>query len=116
MAEVLKYTDIYLYSTDNSSSVEFEKFLNDNNIEFVKLHYATEHAEGKITTIEALNTWFEDPSNPGSKIIFSDLPILIFEKLYWEAEDKSERLEKRDYIISLANIASDFIAKANKKD
>lgn len=115
MAEPIKYTDIYLYSTNNADSASLRAYLDTNQINYTNLNYNDD--EGKTATLSALSTWFDDtsqPDNPNAKIIFSTLPVLIFEKLFWVSEDGQEKLQKRHYATSTNTIPSDFLEKAVK--
>ena len=114
MAEPIKYTDIYLYSTNNTDSASLRVFLDTNQINYINLNY---NDQGKVETLSALSTWFDDPSqpdNPNAKIIFSTFPVLIFEKIFWISEDGQEKLQKRSYATSINSIPSDFLEKAVK--
>ena len=115
MAEPIKYTDIYLYSTNNADSASLRAYLDTNQINYTNLNYTDD--EGKNATLSALSTWFDDPSqsdNPNAKIIFSQFPVLIFEKIFWISEDGQEKLQKRSYATSIDSIPSDFLEKAVK--
>jgi hypothetical protein len=113
MAEPIKYTDIYLYSTNNAASATMRAYLDTNSIDYVNLNYVDD--AGKTATLSALSTWFDDTEkNDGSKIEFTSLPILIFEKLFWESDDKSEKLQKRAYALTSDTLPSDFLTKAKK--
>ena len=87
MAEPIKYTDLYLYSTTNASSATLRSYLDSNLIKYTNLNY--NDAESVAINVIALSTWFDDPANLGDKIQFDGLPVLIFEKLFWESDDKS---------------------------
>lgn len=113
MAQPIRYTDIYLYSTNNAASVEMRRFLDEHMIDYQNLNYVD--ADGKQATLSALSTWFDDKEkNDGSKVEFTQFPILVFEQLFWESDDKSERLQKRYFAKSKEEIPSDFIQKAIK--
>jgi hypothetical protein len=115
MAEPIKYTDLYLYSTTNASSATFRSYLDSNLIKYTNLNY--NDAESVAINVAALSTWFDDPANSGStgdKIQFDGLPVLIFEKLFWESDDKSEKLQKRWYAKSVDELPSDFLTKVSK--
>ena len=106
MIPAIKYSDIYLYSTLNDESTEFKLYLDSNKINYIHLCYDLEH---KNDSLEALGTWFQDPEIEGTTIKFTKLPILIFEKIFWEAPDKSEVYQKRWFARTMQEIPSDFL-------
>lgn len=105
MIPPIKYSDIYLYSTSDEESSDFKAYLDLNNIKYTYLFY---DLENKNNSLDALSTWFFDPENEGSKIKFTKLPILIFEKIFWESPDKSEVYQKRWFARTIEEIPLDF--------
>jgi hypothetical protein len=105
MIPPIKYSDIYLYSTSDEESSNFKTYLDLNHIKYKNLFYDLEH---KNDSLEALGTWFQDPEIEGTTIKFTKLPILIFEKIFWEAPDKSEVYQKRWFARTMQEIPSDF--------
>ena len=59
-----------------------------------------------------LSTWFEDGN--GGRVQFTDFPIIIYDAVYWEAEDNTDRYAKRSYSKTTAGLPADFISKADK--
>lgn len=115
MATPIKYTDIYLNSTDGEESQAFRNYLDDNNINYTDLKYNPVPAEH----LTALSTWFNDPEfSPEQwvKIPVTKLPILIFEKLFWISEDKTEKYEVRWFAKTINEIPADFLQLADKKE
>jgi len=112
MASPIKYSDIYLYSTVNADSAKFRSYLDSNLINYVNLNYSDE--EGKSATLAALSTWFDNPDNIAEKIKFTQLPILIFEAVYWESDDGKEKHQKRTFAVKADDLPSDFLDKALK--
>jgi len=106
MISPIKYSDIYLYSTSDEESANFKTYLDLNHIKYKNLFY---DLENKNNSLDALSTWFFDPENEGSKIKFTKLPILIFEKIFWESPDKSEVYQKRWFARTMQEIPSDFL-------
>ena len=80
MIPPIKYSDIYLYSTSNDESTEFQLYLDSNKIKYTQLFYDLEH---KNDSLDALSTWFLDPETEGTTIKFTKLPILILVGLLW---------------------------------
>ena len=105
MIPPIKYSDIYLYSTSNDKSTEFQLYLDSNKIKYTQLFYDLEH---KNDSLDALSTWFLDPETEGTTIKFTKLPILIFEEIFWESPDKSEVYQKRWFAKTMEEIPSDF--------
>ena len=110
MPTPIKYDLIHLYSRNasvNSNSVR--KYLTDNKIAFTELKYPVEHMEAALAP---LSTWFEDGN--GGRVQFTDFPIIIYDAVYWEAEDNTDRYAKRSYSKTTAGLPADFISKADK--
>lgn len=115
MISPVKYSDIYLYSTSDDESVEFKSYLDANNIKYKNLFYDLDH---KNESLGALSTWFLDPAidietlvHPVTEVItikFTKLPILVFEKIFWESPDKSEIYQKRWFARTIEEIPLDF--------
>ena len=110
MATPIRYDDLYMHGKKNQTlTVNVKKFLFDNNIAFNDLVYTDDN---KAETIAALSTWFEDTA--GNKIIFSDLPILTYDEIYWESEDKALKYAVRKYALQVSDLPSDFTTLAVK--
>jgi hypothetical protein len=110
MPAVLKYDQVYLYTRYASiDSANFRKFLKDNDIAFTELHYSVDAVSDAL---EPLNTWFEDGN--GGRVRFTDMPIVIYDAVYWEADDNTDRYAKRWYAISSSKLPADFVSKAVK--
>lgn len=110
MPTPIKYDLIHLYSRNasvNSNSVR--KYLTDNKIAFTELKYPVEQMEAALAP---LSTWFEDGN--GGRVQFTDFPIIIYDAVYWEAEDNTDRYAKRSYSKTTAGLPADFISKADK--
>ena len=105
MPTAIKYDSIHLYSRYASiDSAALRKLLTDNNIAFTELSYKMEAVAEAITP---LNTWFEG-------VTFNDMPIIVFDAVYWEAVDGSDRYGKRQYAIDSNGLPSDFTKLAVK--
>jgi len=111
MADAIKYTDIYLYSDGESESLQMQKFLDDNDIKYIELTYREE--TGQQSCLAAICTWFEN--SDGSKVEFTKFPFIIWESLYWEAADKSEKMQKRSFSKSIDGLPGNFVALSEKK-
>lgn len=113
MADPIKYTDVYLYTTDNSASSSMKEHLDSLNIDYIQLNYG--EPIGAQGTLEAISTWFDDPNDSESKVQFTEYPFVIFEKVYWEAADGSEKMQKRDFAKSVDGLPNNFKDLAPKK-
>ena len=110
MPTPIKYDLIHLYSRNASiDSNNIRKYLTDNKIAFTELKYPVEQIEAALTP---LSTWFEDGN--GGRVQFTDFPIIIYDAVYWEAEDNTDRYAKRLYSKTTAGLPADFISKADK--
>ena len=110
MPTPIKYDLIHLYSRNASiDSNNIRKYLTDNKIAFTELKYPVEQMEAALAP---LSTWFEDGN--GGCVQFTDFPIIIYDAVYWEAEDNTDRYAKRSYSKTTAGLPADFISKADK--
>ena len=110
MPTPIKYDLIHLYSRNASiDSNNIRKYFTDNKIAFTELKYPVEQMEAALAT---LSTWFEDGN--GGRVQFTDFPIIIYDAVYWEAEDNTDRYAKRAYSKTTAGLPADFISKADK--
>ncbi len=109
MAAPIKYTDIYLYSTTNIKSTEVRMHLDASFIKYINLQYVGE--DYIRNALEPLSTWFRRNNEP---IIFTELPIIIFDKVYWISDDGEEVFKKRDFAFGIDDLPVDFISKSDK--
>ena len=112
MATPIKYRNLYLYCSNNLASVQFRMFLDSFRIQYHIISYPD--PESTTACLNALSTWFDDPANPGEKLAISGFPILIFDKIYWEAPDLSDHYAKRDCAFFESQLPQDFLAKTPK--
>ena len=112
MATPIKYTDVHLYATNNTESAKFRQYLDKNLVNFVNLTYVDK--DSVQINLDAISTWFIDPSDAALKIKFTKMPFLIFEQVYWEAEDGTERYIKRTYAMTIKELPEDFMEKVEK--
>lgn len=104
----IRYDQIHLHARrEQPNSLAFAKWLDDNGVDYVALWYTDDR-----DNLHALSTWFED--DDGNKIVFSSSPVLTFENLIWEADDKSDRYSKTNYATSPSGVPADFLELAEK--
>jgi hypothetical protein len=110
MATPIRYEGLYMHSKVNqTASASIKKYMFENNIAFVDLVYTDEN---KTETLSALSTWFEDSN--GAKIVFNELPVLTYDTVYWESDDKTHKYAVRNYVVKASDIPSDFATLAVK--
>lgn len=110
MASIVKYDSVYLYSRPSSLACNsIRKYLTDNNIEFTELLYQPDYVEAAIAPI---NTWFYDEHK--APVIFTNLPILTYEAVYWVSEDLTLRYDIRGFVTEISNLPADFAEKVVK--
>jgi len=110
MTDVIKYDNLHLYTRYASiDSATLRKYLTDNNIAYVELTYSIDAAPDALVP---LNTWFEDSN--GTRVEFADMPVLVYDKVFWEAPDHSDRYSKRWYAQASTDLPIDFIEKSIK--
>ena len=110
MATPIKYDNLYMHSEyGQKASADFKKYLTDNEIAYRDLCYEN---GATSETLAALSTWFEDGN--GGKVQFSTMPVLTYDEIYWESDDKSVVASTRKYAVTSSNLPADFVAKAVK--
>jgi hypothetical protein len=98
----IAYRKIVLHAKrDQQESLAFEQWLNDNLIAFNLLAY-----EDPSECLAALSTWFRDDQD--NLIVFAQAPVLTYDEVIWEAEDKSDAYIKSRYAISADQLPADF--------
>ena len=108
MPTPIRYDSLYLHSQYGQKfSADLRKYLNDNDIAYVDLVYNANDVNSN-TTLTALSTWFRDDAN--TAIIFSSFPVLTYDTVYWESEDKTMKSAVRNYFVSSNNAPSDFVS------
>lgn len=108
MADAIKYDDLFLYNRTNEASRKFRVFLDTHAVKYVNLQWYDE--DQIANNIAALSTWFISSRPEG----FSDLPILIYEKVLWEAPDGSDKYQKRHYSVDPGDLPPDWLDKVEK--
>ncbi len=106
----IKYDNIHLYAQfGHLDSANFRKHLTGKNIAYTELTYRPEAVNEALMP---LSTWFDD--GEGGKVQFADMPILIYDTVLWESQDKTERYAKRTFAKTAKDLPKDFTSKATK--
>jgi len=101
----LAYRKITLHAKRNhEESASFEHWLNEKLVAFNLLDY-----DDPTECLAAISTWFRDAED--NQIVFSNAPVLTYDEVIWEAEDKSDAYIKTRYAISPNDLPADFINK-----
>ena len=110
MPTPIKYDNLYMHSEyGQKTSSDFKKYLTDAEIAYRDLNYDNNSTS---QCLEALSTWFDD--GQGGKVQFTSMPVLTYDEIYWESDDKSVIASKRMYAVVSSDLPSDFTAKAIK--
>jgi hypothetical protein len=91
------------------ASSDIKKHLIDNDIAYNDLCYEADSIGPCLT---ALSTWFYN--DEGQRIVFTEMPVLTYDEIYWESDDGSVTASKRLYAVQVSDLPADFIAKAVK--
>lgn len=101
----IAYRKITLHTKrEQPESAAFEHWLNDKLIAFSLLNY-----DDPTECLAALSTWFVD--DQGKLITLAEAPVLTYEEVIWEAEDKSDAYVKTRYALSPNDLPTDFLNK-----
>lgn len=104
----VRYDEIHLYAKPGqAASATIRKWLDAKGVAYTNLDY-TDPTE----TLAALSTWFEDEE--GNNIVFSDTPVLVYDRVLWEADDKSDRYAHRHYVTDVKKLPDDFAKLAQQ--
>lgn len=107
MASPIKYDSVHLYAKRmHPESSRVRAFLNKNGVKFADLQYSPE-LEVVEACLAPLNTWFDG-------VVFEDLPILVFDAVFWEAEDGPESYRVRQYAIAVSELPDNFLELVEK--
>ena len=104
----IRYDEVHLYAKPGQAAcATIRQWLDSNGIAYTNLDY-----QDPTDTLAALSTWFQDEE--GNDIIFTDTPVLVYDKLLWEADDKSDRYAHRYYVTDVNDLPDDFVTLALK--
>ena len=105
---VIRYENIHLHAkVGQAASAEFRKWLDQNGIAYTNLYYAD-----PIDELRALSTWFLDENY--SPVIFTNSPVLTYDRVIWEADDGSDKYVKSWYATQSSDLPSDFTTLAEQ--
>jgi len=104
----IRYDEVHLYAKiGQAACATIRQWLDSNGIAYTNLDY-----QDPTDTLAALSTWFQDEE--GNDIIFTDTPVLVYDRLLWEADDKSDRYYHRQYVTDVNDLPDDFVTLALK--
>lgn len=110
MATPIRYDTLYMHGKlRHIPSIEFRANLLSHKVDFADLVF-----EDPTDCLVSLSTWFltpeckADPSLPPEKVQFSELPILTYDTVYWESDNKEHKYSVRNYALKPEDLPSDF--------
>jgi len=104
----VRYDQIHLYAKPGQAAcATIRQWLDGNGIAYTNLDYAD-----PTETLAALSTWFQDEE--GNDIAFADTPVLVYDRLMWEADDGSDRYAHRHYVTDVEDLPDDFTTLAEQ--
>lgn len=104
----VRYENIHLHAkVGQAASAEFRQWLDQNGIAYTNLDYAD-----PIDDLRALSTWFLDEND--SPVIFTNSPVLTYDRVIWEADDGSDKYVKSWYATQSSDLSSDFTTLAEQ--
>lgn len=106
MATPIKYSNVYLYNRINEASRQFRIFLDTNNVQYTNMQYRD--GPEAASNLVALNSWFS------GRAPFTDMPVLVFEKVLWESPEDGEVFQKRECAGSPDELPADWLIKVDK--
>lgn len=104
----IRYDQIFLYAKPaQATSAAIRRWLDAEGIAYTNLDFPD-----PTETLAALSTWFHDEDD--NPIVFTDTPVLIYDQVLWESEDKSDSYRKRKYVTNTSDLPSDFATLAEQ--
>lgn len=104
----IRYDEIHLYAKPGQAAcATIRQWLDSKEVAYTNLDY-----QDPTETLAALSTWFENEE--GNNIIFADTPVLIYDRVMWEADDGSDRYAHRQYATDVKDLPDDFVTLALK--
>lgn len=104
----IRYENIHLHAkVGQAASAEFRQWLDQNGIAYTNLDYAD-----PIDDLRAVSTWFLDEND--SPVIFTNSPVLTYDRVIWEADDGSDKYVKSWYATQSSDLPSDFTTLAEQ--
>jgi len=104
----VRYENIHLHAKiGQAASAQFRQWLDQNGIAYVNLDYAD-----PLDDLRAISTWFLDDND--DPIIFTNSPVLTYDRVVWEADDGSDKYVKSWYATQSSDLPSDFATLAEQ--
>lgn len=104
----VRYENIHLHAkVGQAASAEFRQWLDQNGIAYTNLDYTD-----PIDDLRAVSTWFRD--DDGNPVIFTNSPVLTYDRVVWEADDGSDKYVKGSYATQSSDLPSDFTTLAEQ--
>ena len=104
----VRYENIHLHAKiGQAASAQFRQWLDQNGIAYINLDYAD-----PLDDLRALSTWYRDDND--DPIIFTNSPVLTYDRVVWEAADGSDKYVKPWYATESSDLPSDFTTLAEQ--
>lgn len=104
----VRYENIHLHAkVGQAASAEFRQWLDQNGVAYTNLDYSD-----PIDDLRAVSTWFHD--DDGNPVIFTNSPVLTYDRVVWEADDGSDKYVKSWYAVQSSDLPSDFTTLAEQ--
>ncbi len=104
----IRYENIHLHAkVGQAASAEFRQWLDQNGIAYINLDY-----KDPMDDLRAISTWFHE--DDGSPVIFTNSPVLTYDRVIWEADDGSDKYSKEEYATQSSDLPSDFVTLAEQ--
>tara|TARA_A100001035_G_scaffold246578_2_gene215605 strand:+ start:145 stop:471 length:327 start_codon:yes stop_codon:yes gene_type:complete len=104
----VRYENIHLHAkVGQAASAQFRQWLDQNGIAYINLDYAD-----PLDDLRALSTWYRDDND--DPIIFTNSPVLTYDRVVWEADDGSDKYVKSWYATESSDLPSDFTTLAEQ--
>mgnify|MGYP007077402080 FL=1 len=104
----VRYENIHLHAkVGQAASAQFRQWLDQNGIAYTNLDYAD-----PLEDLRALSTWYVDDNQ--HPIIFTNSPVLTYDRVVWEADDGTDKYVKPWYAVQSSDLPSDFTTLAEQ--
>jgi len=104
----VRYENIHLHAkVGQAASAEFRQWLDQNSVAYTNLDYSD-----PIDDLRAVSTWFHD--DDGNPVIFTNSPVLTYDRVVWEADDGSDKYVKSWYAVQSSDLPSNFTTLAEQ--
>lgn len=104
----VRYENIHLHAKiGQAASAQFRQWLDQNGIAYTNLDYTD-----PLDDLRAISTWYRDDND--DPIIFTNSPVLTYDRVVWEADDGSDKYIKSWYAVQSSDLPSDFTTLAEQ--